>query len=349
MNATFNITLADNYPDYSRPRPTEIEVMPVMVHELMVERCIVPAYLYYEENIIAVPRIPASSSEWYRLSSELSGDVWYALLVILAAAVGVSYLLIQGDRDLAFVILFVLQPLLVSPQSGDFLRWRGRVFFVNWLMFCFILQSSYQCTFLSELTVPSTADAINSLDDLLETLFPIHAALDVGAVTLPFRPTQAEGLMRKVHYVREFDGSFFHMIHYSRSDIAYVIPNILFPLLFFNVSYRVLPGVSINIVEAPFRLNKPSPYASFFETAFIRAIGAGALDKNGRNFRILQYFDIRNLNASGDPFLNRVPKPLTLKSFGVLLVAWCVGCTFAFVSFIFEICIAKSHPVVHLY
>jgi len=46
----------------------------------MVKFCIIPAYLFYEENGFAVPRVPLMSSEWSRLFHELSAYVWYALI-----------------------------------------------------------------------------------------------------------------------------------------------------------------------------------------------------------------------------------------------------------------------------
>jgi len=354
MNATFNITLTPWHPDYHHLRPSEFQITPVLAHESMAPKCILPAYLFYEENLFAVPRVPAKSSEWSRLFNELSAYVWYALVVTLLMTVGVFYVLIQGSRNLVYVFLFLLQPLLVSPQSGNFLSWRGRIFFVNWLMFCFILQSSYLCTFLSELTVPSTADALNSLDDLLESVLPIHTALHVDAVNLPFQLAQSEALMRKIH-IRAFDGDILRMIQHDRHDMAYIVPRYYFSELFLNMPYRVLPGASINVVSAPFRLNRPSPYGRFFEIAFMRVMGAGGVDKVWRNKRLREFLTvgIRRGGGGSDRDVDLSPQPLRLKSFGSLLVAWCLGCIIAFASFVFEVClhckieiISKSVPSV---
>jgi len=336
MNATFNLTLTPVHPDYSRLRPSELQVTPVIAFGLMAEACILPAYLFFEENVFAVPRVPVKSSEWSRLFNELSVYVWYALIVVIVMTVGVSYFLIQGNRDLVFVILVVLQPLFVAPQGGNFSGWRGRIFVTNWLMFCFILQSSYLCTFLSELTVPSTADALNSLDDLLKTSFPVHIGLDINAVNLPFGPAQSEALMKKLHQYKGFDGNFFHMVQSDRHDLAYVVPMYYFAELFFNMPYRVLPGASINIAAVPFRLNRPSPYGRVFEIAFIRSMGAGGVDKVWRNRHHREFLSIRSRGGAGDRDVDRSPQPLALKSFGSIIVAWCFGCMFAFVSFVFE-------------
>ena len=180
MNATLNITTTRDYHSIFK-KPSGIRVFPTLVHEFMAVKCFVPFYIWNNEFIFAVPRTPASSTQLSRLFSELADYVWYGLLVTLVLTTCVVYFLIQGSRDFSFVILFVLQPLLVAPQSADFLRWRGRMFFINWLMFCFVLQSSYLCTLLSELTVPSNADALNSLDDLLKTVLPVHSGLDTSA------------------------------------------------------------------------------------------------------------------------------------------------------------------------
>jgi len=339
MNATFNITVTPTHPDYSRLHPSEIQVTPVLVHDLMAVYSVIPSYLFYEENVFAVPRVPTSSFHSSPLFSEWSDSVWYALMVTLVAMVGVSCLFMEGDKDLVFVILFVLQPLLVAPQSGNFLSWRGRIFFTYWLIFCFILQSSYLCTFLSQLTVPSTADALNSLDDLLETVLPVHVGLQLKAVNLPFQSAQSQALMRKV-YQYKGSGGFFSMIQNNRCDVAYTVPKYLFPALFLNMPYRVLPGASINVAIAPFRLNKPSPYGRFFEIAFMRAMGAGAFDKVWRNRRIAEFLYFRALGGdSSESLKRRVPQPLSLSSFRVLLGAWCLGCIFGFASFVIEVCL----------
>jgi len=336
MNATFNLTLTPVHPDYTQLRPSEIQVTPILVFDRSAERWILPAYLFYEENIFAVPRVPVRSLGWSRLFNELSTNVWYPLMGTLVTTVGVLYLLIQGEKDLVALIFFVIRPLVIAPQSVNFLSWRGRIFFVNWLMFCFILQSSYLCTFLSELTVPSTADALNSLDDLLESILPVHTALHVNAVNLPFQLAQSEALMKKIHQIEMLNGNFFDLIQSNRHDMAYLVPSYLFTGLFLDMPYRVLPGISINVAAAPFRLNRPSPYGRFFELAFMRVMGAGGIDKVWRNQRLREYLSIK-IRGGGNDSNAQGPQPLSLRYFSSPLV-WCLGCIFAFVLFVFETC-----------
>ena len=338
MNASFNITLTDVHPDYSRLRASQFQVTPLLVLEAMAVHCFLPAYVVFEENVFAVPRVPTYSSQWLRLFNELSEYVWYALLVTVVMTACMLYFLIRGNRDFVFVIMFVVQPLLVAPQKGDFLRWRARIFFVNWLLFSFIVQSSYVCSSLSELIAPSTADALNSLDDLLETVLPIHVQLFVDSTHLPFKSLQTEALMSKIQQYRGRDGDFEGMVQKNRRDIAYIVPRYLFSALFLNMPYRILPGVSINAATMPFRLNRPSPHGRFFELAFMRAMGAGAVDKVWRNLRISEMSYITHKDGGGDTILDpHRPHFLPFKPRGVLVVTWCVGCILALFSFVVEV------------
>ena len=107
MNATFNVTLTDAYPNILlKLRPSEIQVTPLLIHEILAVKVDLPAYLFYEENILTVPRVPASSSLWYGLLGELSDSVWYALILSLMMMIGVSYFLVKGEKDFGFVFFF---------------------------------------------------------------------------------------------------------------------------------------------------------------------------------------------------------------------------------------------------
>jgi len=344
MNATFNISVIPYHPNlFNKLRPSEIQVTPVLVHEILSVKCVLPSYLRFEENIFAVPRVPPSSLQWFRLFSELSACVWYGLITTTLVMTGLLYFLNSGDRDFAFVVLFVLQPLLVTPRQGNFLCCHGKVVFIMWLLFCFILQSSYLCTFLSELTVPSTADTLKSLDDLLKTALPIHVGLHLDAETLPFDPLQSKALLSKIH--AHDTGNFYTMVQKNRYDIAYIVPRYMFNALFFKMPYRILPGTSINTALMPFRLNKPSPYERFFEIAFMRALGAGAIDKLFIDFRLDHFLEIRK---EGGPSMEEVVKPLSLSTIGVLIAVWLLGCVLAIICFIAEIfsrCTFAIHSV----
>jgi len=252
---------------------------------------------------------------------------------------GLFYDIIRGDRDFAFVVLFTLQPLFGAAWEGNFLCWRGKITYLMWPMFCFLLQSSYLCTFLSELTVPSTADTIKSLDDLLKTVLPVHSGLQVDTQVLPFAPAQSESLLRKVHVHRR--GNFDTLVQTNRHDIAYVVPRYIFQRLFLKMPYRVLPGASINAATASFRLNKPSPYERFFEIAFMRVLDAGAFDKVIRNLNIYDYLFM--MQEGVGPPIEDTPNPLPLKSFEVLFSVWFFGCILAVISFVIEICLRYNH------
>ena len=62
MNATFNITLLSKIPSILiKLRPSEIQVTPMIVHEIMSVKCFIPLFLFYSDNIFAVPRVPLKS------------------------------------------------------------------------------------------------------------------------------------------------------------------------------------------------------------------------------------------------------------------------------------------------
>jgi len=195
------------------------------------------------------------------------------------------------------------------------------------------------CSLLRDLTVPSNADALNSLDDLLNSVFPIHVGLYIDAVSLPFSASQTERLMRKVH---PHFGLLTDFVKKNRTDIAYIVPRYAFSALFLNMPYRILPGASINSATAPFRLNRPSPYGRFFEISFMRVMGAGAVDKAVRNFRLYEYVLIRNMGG-GTPVSD--PKPLSMRPFGVLFSVWLLGCVLGIISFVAEICLRCNFAV----
>jgi len=195
------------------------------------------------------------------------------------------------------------------------------------------------CSLLRDLTVPSNADALNALDDLLNSVFPIHVALHIDAVSLPFSASQTERLMRKIH---PHLGLFADLVKKNRTDIAYIAPRYVFNSWFLNMPYRILPGASINVATAPFRLNRPSPYGRFFEISFMRAMGAGAVDKAVRNLRLFEYLLIRSMGG-GAPVFD--PKPLSMRTFGVLFSVWLLGCVLGIISFVAEVCLRCNFAI----
>jgi len=169
------------------------------------------------------------------------------------------------------------------------------------------------CSLLSELTVPSTADGLNSLDDLLKSALPIHTRLHIEGMGMPFGSTQSKLLLSKIHKHAEGSASFEGLINVKRRDMTYIVPRYLFSALFWNMPYKILPRASINAVIVPFRLNRPSPYGRLFEIAFMRAMEAGAVGKVWRNRRLNEYYYIRGLGGGGDNSLEaNGPQPLSL-------------------------------------
>jgi len=173
------------------------------------------------------------------------------------------------------------------------------------------------------------------MEDLLKTVLPVHTLLAVSSMSLPFDSVQRTSLMSRLHqqsYVK-----FSQLVKKNRSDIAYIVPKYVYARLFFGMPYRILPGVSINAISAPFRLNKPSSYERVFGIAFMRAMGAGAVDKVLRDSKLFEESYIRIYG--GRPLMEAGPQPFSLGTLGVLFAVWFFGCALSVVSFIVEICL----------
>ena len=165
MDTRFNIntTVGESFPSRTY-YPPQIRVANMLLEESDPEDYILSSYIHTEERVYAVPRVLTVSVEWFRILNELSGNVWFALMVISLLSAGTSYLLADDGKDLVYVILFTVQPLFEKSWEGHFLSWRGRMFFTLWLFFCVILTTSYTSTFLSQLTVPSTTCLLYTSD-----------------------------------------------------------------------------------------------------------------------------------------------------------------------------------------
>ena len=175
MDARFNTTtIGETFPSYKNNTPS-ICAANLLLTEYDVKHYIVPSYIKIQEKVYVGPRELTVSVEWFRILNELSGNVWFALIVISLLSAGTLYLLAKDGKDFVYVILFTVQPLFEKSWEGHFLSWRGRMFFTLWLFFCVILTTSYTSTFLSKLNVPPTTDAIKSFDDLVKSSLPVYA------------------------------------------------------------------------------------------------------------------------------------------------------------------------------
>jgi len=149
--------------------------------------------------------------------------------------------------------MFTVQPLFGISWGSDFLPWRGRVLFLIWLFFCVVLKTSYLTTFLSQLTVPNTTDAIKSFDDLVKSGLPVRARMHVRwaahFVTLPlFQPVK--------------DRTTFNVSgepQRDRDDIAY-LTNSLKKYEYLSMSYRFLPEIVDVLYVMPVLMTKHAFY-----------------------------------------------------------------------------------------
>ena len=207
------------------------------------------------------------------------------------------------------------------------------MFFTLWLLFCFVLTSSYVCTLHSELTVPNTDDAIKSFDDLVKSNLPVRARIDSA-----FRDIfEASSYFHQIkHKLIEVDlaEAPSKFVKKGRSDIAYIIKARRAFQLFQEMPYRLLPEVIFTFPSFPVRMTRPSPYEELFVIAMMRSLAAGALDK------VLLDFRRRNFRQTESLVLRRksVAKPLSLDSFDAMFVVWFTGCGIAFLVFVVECC-----------
>jgi len=325
MGARFNIntTIEDALPSHSN-YALLIRASNIVLSASSLEHYIVPSYILIEEKVFAVPRVLTVSVEWFRILNELSGNVWFALIAISLLSAGTLYLVADDGKDLVYVILFTVQPLFEKSWEGHFLSWRGRMFFTLWLFFCVILTTSYTSTFLSQLTVPSTSDAIKSFDDLVKSGLPVHAHMHKQLAkryeALPlFRPIIKRTTFHFNEELRKGDENVAHLI--SKSD----------SYLFARKSYHLLPEIVHISYNTPIEMTRYPPYEQLFEMAFMRAVQAGALKL------MLEYEKVGELRSRG---MERgdYRKPISLRSFLPVFVVWSIGCGIAFLIFLIEYC-----------
>jgi len=296
---------------------------------------VVPSYFRRYDSVYAVPQVlpnTALSVQWCRIFSELSKEIWCGLLVSLIVSVIIMYFFTKGQRDLIYIALFVAKPLVGSVWSGKFLPGQARIYLAFWLFFCLVVDSSYHCSLLSDLTKPLDEDAIKSLQVLLETKMPIHTSIS-SIVFDAFYQTNPLYQRLKEKLVFLTSSEFYAMLDAKRSDTAYVINRSDFDVLFINMSYRILPESFIDTFAVPVTMTRPTPYERLFEISILRAISVGALEYTEIAYQktILQKLMFEKSESKGH-------KPLSLISLSPVFVLWCAGCVLASLGFITEIC-----------
>jgi len=337
MNASFNISRTivfisqDSIKDISRLLPV-IEVSLFLTSHVSGRHFILPPFFETEDAVYVVPRKLVSSILWFRLINELSDYVWCGLIISLMLSVGVFYLYLKRTKDFAYLVLFSVQLFFGPSWSAHSLPWRGRVFFTLWLLFCFVLTSSYVCTLHSELTVPNTDDAIKSFDDLIKSNLPVRARIDSAFRNIFEASSYFHQIKHKLVEVdlAEAPSKF---VKKDRRDIAYIIKSRrAFALFRETPAYRLLPEVISTYSSFPVRMTRPSPYREVFEMAVMRSLAAGALDKASKEYHQQNYRHSVFSVLTGE----KVTKPLSLDSFDAMFVVWFSGCGIAFFVFVVE-------------
>jgi len=337
MRASFNIIHTLERLETKLDIPSSLPVIKVSVFWANPEgrrNNILPSFFETDEAVFAVPRQLTSSVFWFRLINELSDYAWCGLLVSLISSVCFFYLYLKRTKDFVYVVLFFVQPLFQTSWSARYLPWRGRVFFTLWLLFCFVLTSSYLCTLHSELTVPNTDDAIKTFDDLVKSNLPVYARLN-SAIRQLFEASPYFNRIEHTGSLVELDIRKVpphKFVQKDRRDIAYILHRLRANEMLEYMPYRLLPNVIHTFISFPVRMTKPSPYQDIFEIAVMRSLAAGALDKVSEEYRQ------RNFRRSVYLFLigEKGTKPLSLDSFDAMFVVWFSGCGIAFLVFVVE-------------
>jgi len=336
MNATFNI---NHTARFKGGHPGVNSILPrIFVSGFYARRgplsyFVFPPFYDHDVMVYAVPRRRTSSVEWFRLVNELSDYTWLCLFVALVPSIGFIYLFTIGSKDFVSVVLLTVQPLLQQSWHSRFLSRRGEIIGSFWLLFCFVLNSSYLCTLLSQLTVPSTSDAIKSFDDLVKSNLPVHARIHDQALITYERESKYLCQIKDKLINSEKKGDPSTLVKRDRHDIAYLVERKDGEEWFANMSYRFLPEVMYTFPTIPIRMTRPSPYEDIFSRAMMRCMAAGAMDKVFRERRHLLLLLSRSSTIGGE----NVPKPLVLSSFVTLFVIWSLGCTVAFCVFLAEV------------
>jgi len=170
------------------------------------------------------------------------------------------------------------------------------------------------------------------MHDFVESGLEIHVPASIRETLEKevFKSSPYQFLMEKFRSVNK---AYIDMVDEDRQDVAYIINQEDFEMLFENLPYRVLGDEPLmSRVSSPMILKKPSPYERLFATALLKAEAFGVFLRRRRMFyNIEERAQWRRENA-----LRRTPEPLSLKSLLVVFLIWLIGCGFALLAFVFE-------------
>jgi len=138
-----------------------------------------PLRIEFLQVFLVVPRRIISSVQWFRLADELSPMFWCGIGISFVASVLIFYVLFGGRKDLFQSFLFVLQLLLSQSADCRIRKLHFRIYLLSWILFSFIVSSSYLCSLLSKLTVPFSEDAIKNMHDFVESGLEIHVPASI--------------------------------------------------------------------------------------------------------------------------------------------------------------------------
>jgi len=292
-----------------------------------------PLRIEFLQVFLAVPRRIISSVQWFRLADELSPMFWCGIGISFVASVPIFYVLFGGRKDLFQSFLFVLQLLLSQSAHCRIRKLHFRIYLLSWILFSFIVSSSYLCSLLSKLTVPFSEDAIKNMHDFVESGLEIHVPAEVREIAEKelFENSPYRFLMGKFRSVNK---EYIDIVDRDRQDVAYIINKEDFEILFGNLPYRVLGDEPLmSRPTTHILLKKPSPYERVFTTALLEAEAVGFFRQRRRMVfdNLEEKAQWRRENA-----LKRTPEPLSLKSLLVVFLIWLIGCSFALLAFVVE-------------
>jgi len=208
---------------------------------------------------------------WSRIYKEFSLCVWLGTSACVAVVVLYWYL---RESDLSFVFFVTLQTLISTPiPPGKLLRWQDRLCFLLWLTFSLILNSAYNSSLRSKLSVPIFNDAIKNIDDFTKSDIPIVMPAGSGSKTNLDIFFKYGAIRDKVVVVQ--NATYRDLVMGSNGSVAYIgsVKDIEY---FSDGTYHFLPDFIHENFWSYFVLPKPSPFERVFRRGLLRIFNAGA-------------------------------------------------------------------------
>jgi len=296
---------------------------------------VIPTCVVTSREYLAVPCEHYSGVQWFRIVDELLPSVWFGVAISFLISLATFYIIMKSQHDLGYIVLFGLQSLLNVPCRHHRLSWHGKLYFISFVYFSFVLSQTYFSKLLLQLTFSFERETIDSIEDLAasEVLLHVHASMrDHMLQILALNPNL--GLLKnKIRFVHK---NYLEVVDRSRQDLAYFTALDFFEDFFSNLSYHILPDAGYDTLRTFVLLPKFSPYEKLVNKAILQTYGAGCFAFVARRESNSFLSNSRRASATR-------ADALSLDSLLAVFVLWFIGCIVSFVSFSFEVFSSQFH------